>query len=454
VADTRVEILRRLARRGVGSALQRALVQSRPEAIAAAITHLAPDEQRLIMAHIDDDELAAGVLSAVEESDLLHLVRDLPFDRLVSLLNEMDVDDEADVIDRLPEELRDRVLQAIPEVDKELVEDILAWPQDSAGGIMQPIAFRLNEALTCRTAISELHRQHEDLETVFYIYVENDSGHLVGVVSLRALLTHSPSSALKEIMSSDLISVAPQTDQEEVARLVSRYDLLALPVVDENRRLLGIVTIDDVVDVLMEEAHEDMMLMAGVADELNPGLVSVFMAARQRFTWLLVTLVGGIIMSEMIGAFENVLAQQAVLAGFIPVMLGMGGNVGIQAATVAFGNIAAGTVQEGGLVPTLLRETRVGFLLGIAFAVTLGAYALTKGYLGSPGWEHPMLAVSISLSIILTVVSAAALGALVPMTLFRMGVDPAIATGPFVTTLIDVFAILIYFCTCMTLLGL
>jgi magnesium transporter len=454
VADTRVEILRRLARRGVGSALQRALVQSRPEAIAAAISHLAPDEQRLVMAHIDDDEVAAGVLSAVEESDLLHLVRDLPFDRLVILLNEMDVDDEADVIDRLPEELRDNVLQAIQDADKELVEDILAWPQDSAGGIMQPIAFRLNESLTCRTAISELHRQHEDLETVFYIYVENDAGHLVGVVSLRALLTHSPSSVLKQIMSSDLISVAPQTDQEEVARLVSRYDLLALPVVDENRCMLGIVTIDDVVDVLMEEAHEDMMLMAGVADELEPESVSSFKAARQRFNWLIVTLLGGIIMAEMIGSFENALAQQAVLAGFIPVMLGMGGNVGIQAATVAVRNIATGNLRQGGLGPTLLRETRVGFLLGIAFALTLGGYAIVKHTVGSPGWEHPMLAASIALSIVLTVVGAAALGSLVPHTLHRLNVDPAIATGPFVTTLIDVLAIMIYFTTSMTLLGI
>ena len=454
MADTRVEILRRLARRGVGSALQRALVQSRPEAIAAAISHLAPDEQRLIMAHIDDTEVAANVLAAVDESDLLHLVRDLPFDRLVALLNAMDVDDEADVIDRLPNELRETVLQAIQDADKELVEDILTWPQDSAGGIMQPIAFRLNEALTCREAISELHRQHEDLETVFYIYVENDAGHLVGVVSLRALLTHSPSSALKEIMSADLISVAPTTDQEDVAKLVSRYDLLALPVVDENRCLMGIVTIDDVVDVLMEEAHEDMMLMAGVADELEPEFVSVFKAARQRFTWLIVTLLGGILMAEMIGGFEAVLSQQAVLAGFIPVMLGMGGNVGIQAATVAVHNIATRSLGQGGLGPTLLRETKVGFLLGIAFAITLGGYAFIKQISGSAGWEHEMLAASIGLAIVLTVTAAAALGTLVPMTLNRINVDPAVATGPFVTTGIDILAILIYFSTCMTLLEL
>ena len=182
MADTRVEILRRLARKGVGSALQRALVQSRPEAIAAAIAHLAPDEQRLIMAHIEDDEVAASVLSAVDESDLLHLVKDLPFERLVRLLNEMDVDDEADVIEQLPETLRDRVLQAIRDTDKELVEDILAWPQDSAGGIMQPMAFRLNESLNCREAISELHRQHEELEVQRRALgtTRRDGGHAPG----------------------------------------------------------------------------------------------------------------------------------------------------------------------------------------------------------------------------------------------------------------------------------
>ena len=448
MVDARVEVIRRLARRSAEAPLRRALTKSRSVDIASAIQHLAPAEQRLVMNQVADADVAADVLARLEGNEFSFIVQTLEFDRLVDLLNRMDVDDEADVIDRLPAELNERVLQAIEHADKQLVEDILAWPEDSAGGIMQPIAFQLNQALTCRDAIAALHDQHEDLETVFYLYVTNDNDQLVGVTSLRGLLTHAPSTTLSELIATDIIAVEPQDDQEEVARLVSRYDLLAVPVVDADRRLLGIVTIDDVLDVIKEEALEDMMLMAGVSDDTDPNALGVVQAARQRFTWLTVTLVGGIGMAELIGVFEDALAKEAVLAGFIPVMLGMGGNVGIQAATVAVRNIATGHAATTSIPAVLFRETRVGLLLGLGFAVTLGAYALVR-------WmDQPLLGVAIAVAITATVVSAAALGAMVPLSLQRLGVDPAIATGPFVTTGIDMLAILIYFATCITILGL
>lgn len=446
--EARVEVIRRLARRGAQSALRRALTKSRSVDIAAAISHLAPTEQRMVMAAVEDDEVAADVLARVDEYDLNHLVDGMKFKRLVTLLDTMDVDDEADVIDRLPVELHERVLAAIQDRDKVLVEDILAYPDDSAGGIMQPLAFRLSDSLTCRDAIAALHEQHDELETVFYLYVENDVGQLVGVISLRALLTNMPSTPLREIMSTDIIAVSPGEDQEEVARLVSRYDLLAVPVVDEDRSMLGIVTVDDVLDVIKEEALEDMMLMAGVGDDPDPNAAGVFQAARQRGTWLMVTLFGGIGMAELIGVFETALQQQAVLAGFIPVMLGTGGNVGIQAATVAVRNIALGQHEGLSFGATLWREARVGSLLGLGFAFSLGLYALLR-------WmEQPLLGVAIAASILGTVISAAALGTAVPMTLNRLGIDPAVATGPFVTTGIDMIAILIYFGTCSAILGL
>jgi len=448
MAEARVEAIRRLARRGATAPLTRALKKSRPVDIAAAIGHLAPTEQRTVLLHVADDAAAAEVIARVEQTELNNLVRALEFERLVKLLNTMDVDDEADVIERLPDDLRARVLQAIEHDDKVLVEDILAWPEDSAGGIMQPIAFRLNEKLTCRDAITTLHEKQDDLESIFYLYVENDADQLVGVTSLRALLTNPPSTVLQDIMATDVLTAAPADDQEVVARLVSRYDLLAIPVVDENRHLLGIVTIDDVVDVIQEEALEDMMLMAGVGDEPEPNVGGVVGVARQRLTWLLVTLVGGIGMAELIGVFEHALAQKAVLAGFIPVMLGMGGNVGIQAATVAVRNIAMGHDQTTSIPAMLFREARIGLILGIAFALTLGGYALARW------WTEPLIAASIAGAIIATVASAAILGAVVPLTLNRLKVDPAIATGPFVTTGIDLLAILIYFSISKLILGL
>jgi magnesium transporter len=350
MTEARVEILRRLARRGATPQLQRALKKSRPVDIAAAVGHLAPAEQRLLFQQLPTNEETAEVVFRLNNDDLHVIVKALPFERLVKLLDLMEADDEADVIDRLPEDMREKVLAAIQKEDKQLVEEILAWPEDSAGGIMQPIAFRLREDQTCRDAIAALHEQQEHLETIFYVYVENEGEQLVGVTSLRALLTHPPSTVLRDIMTLDVISVSPLDDQEDVARIASRYDLLAVPVVDENRHLLGIVTIDDVVDVIKEEALEDMMLMAGVGDAPAASSGSVISAARQRILWLGVTLLGGIGISEVVGLFHGALEQQAVLTGFIPVMLGTGGNVGTQAATVAVRNLALGNDADMGPV--------------------------------------------------------------------------------------------------------
>ena len=284
-----VEAMRRLARRGAVSSLKRTVEKSRAEDIAAAIGHLAPHEQKLVIGQVDDDETAANVLVQLDDTDFKLLVTEFEFSRLIRLLNLMEVDDEADIIQLLPDEIRDQVLEAIHHKDKEHVEEILAYPEDSAGGIMQPLVFVTHEDTTCRDAINHLHEAAGDLEMIFYLYIENDVGQLVGVTSLRALLTHPPSTILSDFMITEVITVSPETDQEEVARFVSRYDLLAVPVVDEGRRLLGIVTIDDVVDVIQDEALEDMLLMAGVKDEVDPTGGSVFRAAKQRATWLFIT---------------------------------------------------------------------------------------------------------------------------------------------------------------------
>ncbi len=445
-----VEAIRRLARREAIAALRRTVEKSRPEDIADAVSHLTPAEQRLVFSQVEDAETAAAVLVQLDEADFIRLVRDIEFEYLVAILDHMEVDDEADIIAILPEEIRERVLGAIEVEDKEHVEEILAWPEDSAGGIMQPLAFCSQEDTTCRDAINALHEQTDVLEMVFYLYVENASGQLVGVTSLRALLTHPPSTPISEFMTTEVITVPPETDQEDVARIVSRYDMLAIPVVDESRRLLGIVTIDDVVDVIKEEAAEDMLLMAGVADQEQQTGGSIFAAAHQRALWLFVTLAGGIAMAGIISSFEAELGALPVLAGFIPVMMGMGGNVGIQAATIGVRNIATGHATVTGAPTMLWREARVGLIMGIAFALVLGAYA----FLTAPPGQQLHFAIAIASSILTTVVAAASFGMLVPVSLQRVGVDPAVATGPFVTTGIDIVAILIYFGTCKALLGL
>jgi magnesium transporter len=278
------------------------------------------------------------------------------------------------------------------------------------------------------------------------VYVVDREQALVGVTSLRSLLTSSPRTALVTIMTRDVIRVSPAEDQEEVARYVARYDLLAIPVVDDRRRILGVVTVDDVVDVIREEAAEDMLRMAGVVEDERQA--SVFRQSSTRAGWLLATIGGGILAAEIIGFYENTLAEVAVLAGFIPVIMGMGGNVGIQSATLAVRGLATGSVQIGGAVGFVWREARVGVVLGLLYALLLGAYGLVR-YSG-----QPLIGISVAASIGIAIALAAVIGSCVPIGLSRLGVDPAIATGPFVTTLVDVVGIVVYFNVAQLLLAL
>ena len=353
----------------------------------------------------------------------------------------MEVDDAADFIHSLPPELQDNVLAAINEDDRTQVEDLLAYPEDSAGGLMHLDVLRMSEDATCREAIIHL-QSSENVEMAFYLYVLTDSNQLVGVLSLRSLLTNPPSTPLKEIMVTNLITVPPTEDQTEVARLVRRYDLLAIPVTDDNRELLGIITVDDVIDVIQVEADQKMMLMAGMNEEHNPNERNVFRAFKQRLTWLTITLFGGR-MAELIGVFEGALENKAALAGFIPVMLGTGGNVGTQAATIAVRNLAIDScchVTTGDVV----ERSSSGLIAWPGFRhypwKLCAAERRSDDGLGNLRVDHHNRG------------TAALLGMLVPLSLDRLSIDPAVATGPFVTTGIDLAAILIYFTTCQALL--
>lgn len=444
--QSRVEAIRRLTRKSAGPALRRALGKSRPEDIAEALSHLAPAEQRLLIGHIEDDQQASDVLVQLDDGDLNRVVQIIDFQRLVRLFQKMEADDAADLIGRLPEDMQGRLLSAIKGQEKEQVEDLLAWPADSAGRVMQPVAFRLNDTQTCREAIEAL--QHaENVEMVFYLYADNEAGQLVGVTSLRNLLTHSPSTRIADIMTPDVITVNPETDQEDVARIVSRYGLLAVPVVDEGRRMLGIVTVDDVVDIIKEEAAEDMMLMAGMGGEADPNAGTVLQAARTRLPWLFVTMGGGLITSEIIQRAQPRLASHALLIAFIPVIMGMGGNVGIQAATIAVRNLATGASSALGMGQIMFREMRVGFLVGLSFAAVVGTFAAVRN-------SDIMLGVAIAVAGLVQLTAAATFGTGIPALMSRLGVDPAVATGPFVTTGIDMLGIAVYFSTCLLVLQL
>jgi magnesium transporter len=444
VLSKRVDAIRRLARRGAVGPLAKVVASSRAEDLAAALDHLARGEQRTVFAQIKADAVAADVLTRVGPEHVTALIAELPQDRLVRLVSEMEADDQTDFIEYLDDDVREAVLQRLHGEDREQMEELLGYAPDTAGGIMSPLAFRLREDITCRDAIAAV-QEASDHELVYYAYVENEAGQLVGVTSLRNLLTHPPSTRLLEIMTTDVISVEASVDQEEVARVAGRYDLLAVPVVDDQRRLLGIVTVDDVIDVIKEEAAEDMLLMAGVGEDPAESGGGRLAGAKRRLPWLFVTLIGGVIIAEIVGHFSSVLDANLVLAGFIPMLTGMAGNVGIQSATLTVRSIALGKVDGGG-AKIVGGEALTGLLLGLVFAACVAAYCWVR-------YGSVAAALSVGIAITCNCTSAALMGTLVPLTLRRLGVDPAVATGPFVTTAMDGVGVTIYLVVAGYLLG-
>jgi magnesium transporter len=439
-------ILRRLVRRDAGPQVRKVLAKTRSEDTAAALEHMTSAERQRLFRMVDDRDTSADILTHLSYETLQDVTESLSEEVLVDLLERMEGDDATDVIEALPDETRARVLTALRGSDTEEVTVLLSWPSDSAGGIMSPSFFTMPEATSCGQAIAALQERGEDVDSVFYVYVLDPNGRLSGVVSLRQLLVHPPSTPLLSIMTRDVITVGPRQDQEEVARYVARYDLLALPVVDEHKRMLGIVTVDDVVDVIREEAVEDMMLLAGVNEDISSQRKGVLALARDRAGWLLATIGGGVMAAELIGVWEDTLTRVAVLAGFIPVIMGMGGNVGIQSATITVRGIATGHVQLGGALSYIFREAQVGVVLGLLYGLLLGGYGLVR-YL-----DQPLVGVSVGLSVCGAIVVASLFGTGVPVILSRLGVDPAIATGPFVTTAVDVLGIVIYLAVATALL--
>lgn len=436
-------LLRRLVRRDAASGVRKLLARTRPEDVAAAMEMLTWAEQRRLIGLIEDRDYAATVLANLNDDGARQFFENAEEALVVDLLDRMEPDDATDIVEILPDRIRDRVLNRLDEDDGDGVRELLEWDSDTAGGIMSPLAFKMPQVSTCGEAIATLQRQHEEVEAVHYVYCVDNEERLVGVTSLRSLLTHAPDTPLVALMTREVIQVGPRTDQEEVARFVARYDLLAVPVVDERGRILGIVTVDDVLDVIQDEAAEDMLKMAGMSEGPSQGAVQ---QAMRRAGWLMATTVGGILMAEIIGIYKATLETVAVLAGFIPVIMGMGGNVGIQSATVAVRGLATGHVQLGGALRFVGREAQVGVLLGLIFAVLLGGYGVLRfgGLIGG----------AVAASVALSIAAASAIGGAIPVALNRAGADPAIATGPFVTTAVDILAILVYFNIARFMLGL
>ena len=439
------DTFRRLLRRHAKTNIVKLIEKTHPADMALIFRYFNDLEQDTIFAMMKPSEKTVEFLNELDEAITIRIVEDEDPARIAAILEEASSNEQAYLMGLVEESYATSVIGLFKAEEQEELEEMMAYPEDSAGILMYTDVFTLHEETRAREAIAALQDQ-EEAEMVFYLYAIDNEGALTGVISLRDLVTTSGDTMLKDIMTKKVHAVRPETDQEEVARIVSQYNFLAVPVIDSDEKLLGIVTVDDVVDVIREEATEDFLKMVGAGEDREILLKSSWENARIRLPWLFASWVGGIFAAFIIGVFDNVLQNTLALAAFIPVIIGMGGNIGTQSSTIIVRGLATGRVGFENSAKILFKEIRVGLILGILYGILLGLFAIFR-FLDI----SPVLGLVVGLSICASMIIAATIGSLVPLILNRFDIDPAVATGPFVTTAIDILGVTLYFLIAATL---
>jgi magnesium transporter len=446
VTSRRTELLstsvRRLLRRKARGKISKMLAKVRPEDVAVMLRGFIPDELigvfRILIA--DYPQAASDVLVAIDPQSRRTVLEQLTVEQVAKLIELAAVDDAVYLFDALPGELREKVRELVDLEERFAeVQEHLAYPDDTAGRIMDSELIAMSQDATAAEAIEHMRKIAHDVEMISYLYVSDENGRLVGVTPLRQLLLSDPGALLRDLMNSSIIKVGTHTDQEEVAQLASRYDLLAIPVVDDDGRLMGIVTVDDILDVFKEEATEDFYKMAGTTDQELVYQDRSFKVAGIRLPWILFNLIGLLGAGFAVSRFQEAF-QMALLVGFIPVIMGMAGNIGSQTSTITVRGLATGRLSatNGRVRHFLWQQLKVGALLGVTCSLLVAAAAFAFD-------QNPLFALAVGTSLFATVQLASLTGVMVPVVFHRIGFDPAVASGPLVTTANDVLGILIYF---------
>ncbi len=429
--------IRRLLQREAWHNIQNVIEKFYPADISLVMRELDTEMRLTLFKQIKDITKAAETLSELDIEIAVPLIQTLPEEQSGAIFKEMSDDDRAEIIAQLPDEFARQILNQLGAVESQDVETLLSYPEDSAGRIMTTEFFALRDATTATEAIEIIRRRGEEAETVFYIYVTDPLGRLTGIVSLRKLILTQPDTQLKDIMSTNVVKVDIHTDQELVAQQVERYNILAIPVVDESDILVGIITVDDIIDVIRDEATEDIFRMAGTDSMEIVYADNIWKIARIRLPWLLITLLGGITTGFFMWVFKATLQTTLALVTFVPVITGMGGNVGTQSALIIVRGLATGRVTMDTISKVIWREARIGILMGVVCGLMVGIIALL--------WhQEPMVGAVVAVAMSTSMTVAATMGAFAPTFFHKLEIDPAIASGPFVTTSNDIIGILIY----------
>lgn len=425
------------------------LPEQHPADIADVLERLDLEERYAIFKLLEAEH-AAEVLNEMGSTATRELLMEMPVEDAGDILDEMTPDDAVELLTEDVPEMQEQLLAAMqPEYADEL-ERLLDYPPQSAGLLMTDMYVRIRPDMTAAEAIAHLRTVDEDIETVTDLYVLDADKTLLGVVSLRELIVAEPESLIKDLMNDQVVAVPPEMDQEMVARLVSRYNFLAIPVVDENNRILGIITVDDIIDVLVEESSEDMLRFAGVGRDAADQpyfTVPLLRVLRSRFGWLLLLMVAATLTDTVMRLFDTQLAAVVTLSFYIPLLIGTGGNTGAQTVSTIIRGLAVQDIRFRDLFRVFRRELLAGLLLGLALGIVAGL----RVYI----WDHQIdLALVVGIAVVSICVWANVIGALIPMFANKLGIDAAIVSAPMISTLVDATGLLIYLGIATLILGL
>ena len=423
--------------------LQKSLLNMHHADIAEIITNLSEFESQFLYENLHD-EIAALVLKEVEDEKRKTLLSKLSAKEIaVDVIDNLESDDAVDVISDLSEKKKEEVLSHIENEDyANDLSDLLKYEENTAGSMMATELIKVNENWNTLECLKKMRKQAEYVKKVHTIYVVNNNNKLLGTMSLKRLLISNKDTKVRDIVNSDVYYVKTDTSTEEIANLMNKYDLIILPVVNENQELLGRITIDDVIDVVKEEAEKDYQMASGIYEDIenNAGILTI---TRVRLPWLIIGMIGGVLGAKVIGVFD--IQKHFELALFIPLIAAMGGNVGVQSAAIVVQSLANKSIDIKNISEKLTKELGVGLLNGLICGCLVFLFTYILGY-------NLLLGLTVSLSLIIVIIFAALFGTFIPLTLQKYNVDPAVATGPFITTISDILGLLIYFLIGQTIL--
>ncbi len=425
------------------------LLPVQPVDIAEAIGDL-PETMQLIAFRLLNKTEAIDVYEHLDYSIQESLIQEFKRQEVLDIVDKMSPDDRVRLFDELPASVVSRILAQLSPEERQATNLLLGYGENTAGRIMTPEYISVKAHFTLEETLERLRSQAKISELIYYVYVTDESRHLIGVVSLRDVVIHEPHQTLGEIMKSDVVYVKTDMDQEDVAKLIKRYDFLAVPVVDRESRLVGIVTVDDVIDILEQEATEDIYALGAIqSDKDNYFETNLFTVARRRVSWLLVLLLTNTFTGGIIGAQEDILSEITVLAAFIPLLIDSGGNIGTQSSTVVIRGLSTDELKDLGVGKVILREATAGAILGLG----LGLITIVWAYILPQSDKNVTIAISVGISLMAISVLASVAGSALPFLFKAFKLDPALMSGPFITTAVDVLGVLIYFNIARAMLG-